>query len=335
MSGQYPIDPTLRLYLLGLLADEQKMQEIEEKILIDESFSDEMSISEELLIEEYLEGSLAPVDRTAFSNVLRMSADLQERVRLVAGLKKIAADEAPVVVTGRKTGSFFSFLRIPVIRYAGAFGVLALIGFFIWQSNTESDIVSDGLDKFRLAYSGKRTALSRSSFDLPYGPVIVTRGEQSSGATNEIAFAAAKATIADAAIRNAGDVRTLRAESLVAIAEKRFNDAIAKLEKANSIQASNPDVLNDLGSAHFEKAGASSSEQSRNDLAAALVYLDKARAFSPQMRAAAFNRALVLERLNETTAAIEAWNYYLSLDNSSEWSKEAKTRLEALILLRQ
>jgi len=86
-------------------------------------------------------------------------------------------------------------------------------------------------------------------------------------------------------------------------------------------------TLNDLAVAWTVRAAA---EQDPTDLFHALVWLERAVVLDPQHRAARFNRALVLERLNLRGEALDAWTAYLTLDPQSDWAREARGRLKAL-----
>ncbi len=66
------------------------------------------------------------------------------------------------------------------------------------------------------------------------------------------------------------------------------------------------------------------------DRASALKYLRRAIAADPAYADAHFNLADLSERLGDRAAAIAAWDDYLRLDPASDWSAEARRRLQAL-----
>lgn len=66
------------------------------------------------------------------------------------------------------------------------------------------------------------------------------------------------------------------------------------------------------------------------DRQSAMKYLRRAIAADPAYADAHYNLADLAERLGDRTAAASAWEEYLRLDPSSEWSTEAVRRLKAL-----
>jgi hypothetical protein len=56
----------IREYLLGALSDKTEMRRIEEKILLDDDFVEELSVAEDRLIEEYLDGTLDASEQKSF-----------------------------------------------------------------------------------------------------------------------------------------------------------------------------------------------------------------------------------------------------------------------------
>jgi len=65
-------------------------------------------------------------------------------------------------------------------------------------------------------------------------------------------------------------------------------------------------------------------------LAEALAAADAALRIDPQSQEALFNRALIVERLGLRDQARAAWKRYLSRDENSQWSQEAREHLRAL-----
>jgi tetratricopeptide (TPR) repeat protein len=66
------------------------------------------------------------------------------------------------------------------------------------------------------------------------------------------------------------------------------------------------------------------------DLLRGLDAAQTALNLTPDLPTAAFNRALALERLGLREAAIDAWESYRRVDPSSDWGREAASRLEKL-----
>ena len=81
----------IRKYHLGLLKDEACMQGIEQKQLVDDKFDEMLSVAEDELIEEYLEGSLSGDEEESFRNFFLITQDRKEKLRLTENLRQYAA----------------------------------------------------------------------------------------------------------------------------------------------------------------------------------------------------------------------------------------------------
>jgi CHAT domain-containing protein len=106
----------------------------------------------------------------------------------------------------------------------------------------------------------------------------------------------------------------------------RNNDGIVALERAAS-GSKDPKTWNDLAAARY---AAATTDEHPSQLPEALADVDHALRLDPRFAEARFNRALILERLGVLDQARKAWEAYLDLDNSSEWSVEARAHLHAL-----
>src|SRR5688500_17326633 len=109
----------IREYLLGELGDEREMTAIEKQILVDEEFGQALMSREDTLIDDYLDNALPQTERASFERVLSVSADLRDRLRLVAGLKKIAAESVPAAEKTTKAPWYASW-RLPTFQFATA-----------------------------------------------------------------------------------------------------------------------------------------------------------------------------------------------------------------------
>lgn len=109
--------------------------------------------------------------------------------------------------------------------------------------------------------------------------------------------------------------------------EAAANRSIRRLDALHSIGYRPPDLLNDLAAAHITrwKIGANPV-----DLIAALDMASQALRADSTHVAAAFNRALALERLRLPTAAARAWARLTEIDADPGWRAEAVERLQRL-----
>jgi CHAT domain-containing protein/tetratricopeptide (TPR) repeat protein len=87
-------------------------------------------------------------------------------------------------------------------------------------------------------------------------------------------------------------------------------------------------IWNDLAAARFT-AGTRTDDASQ--LASALAAADEALRIDPASPEALFNRALIVERLGLRQQARAAWERYLAVDATSDWAREARERLAALV----
>jgi hypothetical protein len=96
-------------------------------------------------------------------------------------------------------------------------------------------------------------------------------------------------------------------------------EAVAALERAQAAGTPDAALLSDLAAAYLAVA-----EDQR-----ALEVADRAWA-AGKIPAAAWNRALALEKLRRTRDALAAWESYVALDPDSQWTGEARTHIEKL-----
>jgi tetratricopeptide (TPR) repeat protein len=105
--------------------------------------------------------------------------------------------------------------------------------------------------------------------------------------------------------------------------QKDFKNAIRYLELAEAESGAAPEVHNDLGVAYMESGIPANLQKAYAEFRHAL-------AAKPSLAAAAFNQAVLLERMGRTDDAQEQWMRYLRLDSDREWSAEGKSKLEGI-----
>jgi hypothetical protein len=138
----------LRRYLLGDLPKNES-EDIDLQIIESDGFEDDVILSEEDLIEDYLDGSLSPREQLLFRNNFLTSTDRQDRVRELALLKEYARTSAqkhdlnfssslPKTNTNRGLNVFGLHLNL---SYGLAFLVLVIVtstGLWMLLRNTTS-----------------------------------------------------------------------------------------------------------------------------------------------------------------------------------------------------
>ena len=304
-------------------------------MLRDDDYAAFIEASEEELIEDFLENSLLPDDRIAFAKRMQNSAELRNRVSLVAGIKRIAANE-PEKADAKNTRSQFGlfFQRLTVIRFAIVLMGLCLIGLVVWKAAFSENEIDIALNDLKRAAAGQRLTVGRSTLNSTYSPVIATRGPRTSVDQSSPEFKKAKALLLTAEVREPENPRILHLLGLTYLAEQNFDKALTEMQKAEKLDPKNSSLLSDIGTVILEKSlrdesDGNFSEKTRNEVVA-LDYTERSLALEPKRPEALFNRALVLDEMGLTEQAKKAWQEYLAVDPNSEWSAEARKRLEAL-----
>ena len=158
--------------------------------------------------------------------------------------------------------------------------------------------------------------LSGFSYGLP---PIVTRGAGDPG--SNLLAATAQKVRADIADRSGSGADAARGVTFLLTGD--VDHAIESLERAATSGAATPEMLNDLAAASLQRGRP-------EDLSRALTATERALQLRPSLRAAAFNRALALERLQRTPEAEQAWRDYAAADPQDPWAREATDRLNRL-----
>jgi hypothetical protein len=131
MNPQLNDQEVLRNFLLGWLPQEQS-QLIEERLLTDDAFFEELLIAEDDLVDQYLARDLSPDELRNFENHFLLTPERQQKVSFARNLKKYiaeAGDERPLeksIIT-RPPKRWFSFLPFKNPAAAISFAVIALL----------------------------------------------------------------------------------------------------------------------------------------------------------------------------------------------------------------
>jgi hypothetical protein len=134
---------TTRLYLLGKL-DENKQAQIEERLLTDDTFYDELSIAEDELTDQYLANELSDEERRGFETHFLSAPERRQKLRFARSLRRYVSqatgtsaeeNEEPLfaragdtVKPRSKKRPFLSFLPIQNPAIAYSLVLLAVIG---------------------------------------------------------------------------------------------------------------------------------------------------------------------------------------------------------------
>jgi len=122
------------------------------------------------------------------------------------------------------------------------------------------------------------------------------------------------------------DPRSLHARGVAFLVIDYLSESITELERAAG-PSKDARTWNDLAAARYALV---EREERLSQLPLALAAADRALVLDPELEEAHFNRALILQRMGLLEQARKAWDSYLALDPSSEWSVEARARLRSL-----
>jgi hypothetical protein len=149
MEQKAPEQENIRLYLLGLLPQEEQ-QPLEESLLTDAALYEELLIVEDELIDQYLAGELTGRERDAFEAHFINAPERRQQVRFADTLRRYVADKGAVVAsattaessevyvqgatTGRQSRSLVSWLstRNPALAFSLAAAALVLVCGLSW-----------------------------------------------------------------------------------------------------------------------------------------------------------------------------------------------------------
>jgi len=151
----YKEQESLRKYLLGSLPPGE-IGALEERLLTDTVFYDELLMVEDELIDQYLSGEQSPAERESFEAHFALAPERQQKVRFARALKKYVSStneaEAKDVIIAEPSSSelvsvadpesqrpFFPFLqRNPILAYSLAATFVLVIGIVSWTTLNRS-----------------------------------------------------------------------------------------------------------------------------------------------------------------------------------------------------
>jgi CHAT domain-containing protein/Tfp pilus assembly protein PilF len=313
-----------RKYILGNVSEAERAA-IDERLLTDDEYFEEFSMTEENFIQDYIDGNLDKPERERFESCFLNSEENRQKVKFAAALRRYVNETATDRQLQKKPDFFSSlkaFFSSPVPAALAVLTIVGVFGVFAWRNFSNRSDVLVALNK---AYKTERPIESRIS-DFDYAPTKNTRG--AGDKTNNIESELAK-TLALKAVSENLTAENLQSLGRVYLTEKEFAKAIEQLTKAAKIAPENAKIHNDLGVALMEKAkrldeGKLENLAKSNEEFAKAIELDK------NLLDAYFNQALCIQELNLPNQAKEAWQKYLELDPNSQWSEEARKNLQIL-----
>lgn len=328
----------IRSYLLGTITQEDDRRKIEERLMTDDDFFQELLIQESELIQDYVDGRLTEIELPSFEKNFLRSEERQHKLKVARALRRYvdeqeeAADFYVVIKDKEKNSvaSLWKFFLSPLPATICVLIIITLSSLIIWKLTAHSSEDSEILVVLNKTYQKERPFEARIS-GFNYAPVNNLRGGTSKDNSDPVARKVAE-NIAESSVDKASTAENLHELGRVKLANKEFDEAIKQLEKAERLSPQDAEILSDLGTTYLEKSKRLPEDDSfKLDFnARALETFEKAIQLNPNLLEARFNKALCLQEMRSTEEARKAWDEYLKLDSNSKWADEARRKLESL-----
>jgi CHAT domain-containing protein len=336
----------IRKYLLGELLDAEQECALEERLLTDDDFCEQIEIAEDELIEGYLGDELSPGEREQFEQNFLSTTERRQKLSVARSINRYAAahvEQAQLQtdsliqtrssVAAKQSPLASLWPRRRLYAYAGLAAALIVIvtGALLWRSYSRRSDIERGLLALNEAYRQQRPGEARIT-GLDYAPPPTTRGV-ASDKLNYTARDRAERLLQDAAHAQTSPA-ALHALGRLYLAERQYDKAIDQFERALASAPNDARLHSDLGAALMERGNSSPSVETKGtalaNFARALQHLNQALALDPSLLDALFNRALLHQSMKVPKQAAADWRHYLELDSGSPWADEARQNLKLL-----
>ena len=346
---------SVKRYLLKQLPVAEQ-HEVELRLLSDDSFSAELEIAEDELIDEYLAQELSPDDRAKFEQDFLTTPERHSKLISAQAFKRYL-DNTPPAPSPKKRGIIERVreallppsrgLVLPqprgplwVLSSPAAMAltilVIGVLGLIVWRLIIHQSDLQKGLVALNDAYRQERPIEARVS-TLDYAPFGITRSSDEPPQVNSFELDRARQFLFNAEKEQA-DADSAHALGKLYLLQKEHDKAIEYLEKAAKADTKNAQIYADLGAAYLEKgrleldAGKSGTTRGKGleDLGRSVEYLKQALEIQPNLIEALFNLALVHQYQGLYQEAEADWRTYLEKDSTSQWAVEARDHLRLL-----
>jgi CHAT domain-containing protein len=326
-----------RLYLLGRLKPERRLELLEERIMTEQDYYEELLAIEDEVIDQYLANELSRDEREAFEQYFLRTPERASKLRFarafnkyVAAAQEVSASPAPARQS--LTDIFRRLFAAPVRVAAVALVLISCMALVWWLFLRSDSEVNKGLIALREAYGNRRPLEARIT-DFEYAPWSVTRGGNSQPEVNATSLDRAERILLDA-VHERPNAATWHALGQLYLAERKYDQAITQFEEALKTDKDNARLHNDFGVALFEKArmerASDGSEKNIESLAQSVEQFNLAVELNDSLTEAHFNRALAYQEMMLRQQAEEGWREYLRKDSTSPWADEARRHLKLL-----
>jgi tetratricopeptide (TPR) repeat protein len=327
---------TIRRYLLGEVTEEGELRVIEERLLTDDEYFEEIAVIEDELIDQHVSGSLSSGEQEKIESHFLATTERRRKLRFAQALRKYvsAAGVAVASPTPRKRFDARAWTSLFFTPY-GAAAVTALVllalGLVGWRVFFYQSDVNKGLVALKSAYREQRPVEARlSGFD--YAPLSETRGNEPLK-IDQMSHDRAERILLDA-VRDHPGPASYHALGQLYLAERKLDRALAQFEEALKTDSRNARLHSDIGAALLELGKADhqtdGSGKSLTEFAQSLSHLNQALELDANLHEALFNRALCYEYMLLPQQAKDDWRKYLERDPGSRWADEARRHLRLL-----
>ncbi|HEY6806776.1 MAG TPA: hypothetical protein VI306_24575 [Pyrinomonadaceae bacterium] len=170
-------DALLREFLLGTVSEEDQ-ERIEDLFLTVDEVRDRVHIAEQDLIEDYLEGSLNPTDRSLFLSRYGETPEQRERLEINKSLKNFAVEQSVEnnVVKQSSTWNRIRSKQVLTITIAVAAALLIVVSVVVLKNRRQQQATEFELAQLNTPAALKETPPHLVSIELR--PVSVRNAEQ-------------------------------------------------------------------------------------------------------------------------------------------------------------
>lgn len=179
-----------RRFLLGQLAHQER-QRVEERLMVDSDYREQVLLVEETLIEDYLDGVLPADEQKAFETYFLTSAQQRRKVKIARLLHSFDPDDIPVSerpkppppAPPRRWSRNLTVRNHPVVFTSIVAALLLLIAFAVFQGiglwRESSERIAAAKQKLEIERELRQLsntpvqALSASTFPLALAPVAL------------------------------------------------------------------------------------------------------------------------------------------------------------------
>ena len=239
-------EESIKSYLLGELT-QSDAEQLEERILTDDTFANQVVLIEDELVEDFARGALSARERKQFQEHFLSTPNRQRKLMLVRALRKYSDNVGPVSDIQPAPSVFRRILSPQWGAPALAVLIVAVSAGVWWIINRQSP-VDRGLVALNEAFAAQRPVQSRVT-GMEYARYSVTRGDQATVNENALNRSTGILLIA---LDESPSAQTHHAVGRLYLLKENFERAITEFEEALKTEPNNPQLHSDLAP-HYSK----------------------------------------------------------------------------------